>query len=162
MRLNNSAKLIISISIPLIAGLIGSLFTYPVIDTWYASLNKPFFNPSSWIFGPLWTVLYVMMGIAVFLVWKKSAGFGWKDVQIATALIIFDIQLMLNLLWTVLFFGWQSPFFAFLEIILLWFTILVTILKFKRIDRRAAYLMIPYLLWVSFAAVLNYSIMVLN
>jgi len=134
----------------------------PVIDTWYASLNKPFFNPPSWVFAPAWIILYVMMGIAAFLVWKKAAGFGWKDNQIAVALIIFDIQLMLNLLWSVLFFGWQSPFFAFLEIILLWFAILVTILKFKKIEKRAAYLMIPYLLWVSFAAVLNYSIMVLN
>lgn len=162
MRLSNPAKLIISLSIPLVAGLIGSLFTMPVIDTWYASLNKPFFNPPSWVFAPAWIILYVMMGIAAFLVWKKAAGFGWKDNQIAVALIIFDIQLMLNLLWSVLFFGWQSPFFAFLEIILLWFAILVTILKFKKIEKRAAYLMIPYLLWVSFAAVLNYSIMVLN
>ena len=161
MRLNNTAKLIISISIPLAAGLIGSLFTMPVIDTWYASLNKPFFNPPSWIFAPVWTILYIMMGIAAFLVWKKSA-WGWKDNQIAVALLIFDIQLMLNLLWSVLFFAWGSPFFAFLEILLLLFFILFTIIKFKKIDIRAAYLMIPYLVWVMFATVLNYGIWVLN
>jgi len=161
MRLSNPAKLIISLSIPLAAGLIGSLFTMPVIDTWYASLNKPFFNPPSWIFAPVWTILYIMMGIAAFLVWKKSA-WGWKDNQIAVALLIFDIQLMLNLLWSVLFFAWGSPFFAFLEILLLLFFILFTIIKFKKIDIRAAYLMIPYLVWVMFATVLNYGIWVLN
>ena len=161
MRLSNPAKLIISLSIPLAAGLIGSLFTMPVIDTWYASLNKPFFSPPSWVFAPVWTTLYIMMGIAAFLVWKKSA-WGWKDNQIAVALLIFDAQLMLNLLWTVLFFGWQNSLFAFLEILLLLFFILFTIIKFKKIDIRAAYLMIPYLIWVMFAAVLNYSIMVMN
>ncbi|MBL7052022.1 MAG: tryptophan-rich sensory protein [Nanoarchaeota archaeon] len=147
-------KLIISLLIPFLASAIGSLFTASSVSTWYLTLIKPTFNPPSWIFGPVWTILYLLIGIALYLVWIKK-----KDI---TAFIIFGIQMFLNALWSVIFFGLQKPFFAFTEIILLWISIILTMIYFYRINKISAYLLIPYLLWVSFAAVLNYFIFMLN
>ncbi len=140
------------------AGLIGSIFTGPAIPGWYAGLNKPGFNPPGWLFGPVWLILYTMMGLASYFVWQK-----WNSGSLSrVALIIFFVHLALNALWSFLFFGLKNPQLAFFEIILLWVSILALIILFWAIDRRAAYLMIPYILWVSFAAVLNFSIWRLN
>lgn len=154
MKINNAFKLIIAIAVSEFAGIIGSVFTVSAIPTWYAGLAKPALNPPAWIFGPVWTTLYFMMGVAVFLIWKK--GFDRRDVKIA--LIIFDIQLVLNVFWSIIFFGWQSPGGAFVEIIFLWFAILATMIMFAKISRPAAWLLVPYIIWVSFAGYLNFSI----
>ncbi len=158
MNLPNYAKLLISIAIPLLVGFVGSLFTTPSIPTWYAELVKPAFSPPSWVFTPVWTILFILIGIAFFLVWQK--GFSTKVSK--TALSLFSIQLTLNATWSFLFFSLHNPFYAFIEIILLFIAILLTIVWFNKISRTAALLLIPYLLWVAFAAFLNYSIWILN
>lgn len=147
-----------------VASIIGAFFTTPAIGTWYATLTKPALNPPNWIFGPVWTILYICMGVAVFLVWSSWAETpeGGEKKKKRNALIIFDVQLALNVLWSVLFFGLHSPFAAFLEIIVLWCMIAWTIIVFYPISRAAAYLLVPYILWVSFASYLNYSLWMLN
>ena len=156
--MNNFIKFILSIIICQVAGLIGSIFTTPQIDTWYASLNQPSFAPPNWIFGPVWILLFLLMGIALYLIWQKK--FHKKKVQIAWAFFIG--QLFLNILWSVLFFGLQSPLLAFVEIIILWLAIVGTIYYFYRLNKWAGYLLLPYILWVTFAAVLNFSFLILN
>lgn len=151
-------KLILSVTIAEGIGLISTPFTIASIPTWYATLHKPFFSPPNWIFGPVWTILYLMMGIAAYLVWEK----GLKNKKVKTALTYYFVQLILNFIWSWLFFGLHSPFLGLLEIILLWFAILLTILKFYKISKTASYLLIPYLIWVSFATLLNFSIFILN
>ena len=158
MKLNNFFKLVIAIVVSELAGIVGSVFTVSSIPTWYAALQKPSFSPPNWIFGPVWTTLYLLMGVAVFLVWRH----GLERKEVKTALAIFGGQLVLNTLWSIIFFGLHNPFLAFVEIIALWLAILWTILAFYKISRPAAYLLLPYILWVSFAAVLNFSIMILN
>ncbi|MBD3304472.1 tryptophan-rich sensory protein [Candidatus Woesearchaeota archaeon] len=148
-------KLIISLIIPFLAAAIGSIFTAQTLSTWYATLQRPSFSPPSWIFSPVWSILFLLMGFSLYLVWKKG-------IKTKTAATFFGIQLGLNALWSVIFFGLQQPLWAFVEIIFLWAAILGTIITFYKIDRRAAYLLIPYLLWVSFAAILNYYIYILN
>ncbi|MFW6194445.1 MAG: TspO/MBR family protein [Halobacteriota archaeon] len=147
-----------SIGICLAAGFIGSIFTTPAIPVWYATLQKPFFTPPNWVFGPAWTTLYILMGIALFLVWNK----GIQDRKVQVAMGVFGVQLVLNSLWSILFFGMQNPFYAFIEVIILWFAILATIILFYGIDKRASFLLVPYILWVSFASVLNYYVWILN
>ena len=151
-------KLIISVAVCLAIGFFGSIATMPSIPTWYAGLQKPAFNPPVWIFGPVWTALFIMMGIAAFLVWDK----GIEDNNVKIALAIFGCQLALNLLWSVLFFGIHSPLLAFIDIIFLWLAIVWTIVRFYGISRPASYLLVPYILWVSFASILNFSIFLLN
>ena len=158
MKVNKYIKLAIFIIILLFAGFIGSIFTTPNIPTWYASLIKPVFNPPNWIFGPVWTILYILMGIAAFLIWQN----GIKKKKVKVAIYIFAAQLFLNMLWSILFFGLQNPLLAFIEIIILWALILLTIIKFSEISKKAAYLLIPYILWVSFAVILNLFIYLLN
>ena len=154
MKKTDWIKLIISIVICQLAGAVGALFTADSVGTWYLTLNKPSFNPPSWIFGPVWTTLYILMGIALYIVWKnKNSGF---------AIPVFVIQLVLNSLWSFLFFGTKNIQFAFIEIIFLWVSILLCIILFYRISKPAAYLLVPYILWVSFASVLNYELMRLN
>lgn len=150
-------KLIASIIICQLAGIIGAVFTTPSISGWYASLNKPFFNPPNWLFGPVWTILYLLMGISLYLVWNQKKGMETK-----TALIFFAIQLGLNTLWSIIFFGLRLPSVAFVEILILLLFIVLTIIKFFPISKVSAYLLIPYLLWVSFASVLNFYIFILN
>jgi len=158
MKLKNSYKLIVSIIVCQLAGVIGSIFTTPKISTWYSGLVRPALNPPSWVFGPVWTTLFVLMGISAYLVWKE----GVKERAVRVALWIFLAQLVLNVLWSVLFFGLQSPMAAFIEIVVLWLMILISIIYFSRISRLAAWLLVPYILWVSFASYLNLMYWLLN
>jgi benzodiazapine receptor len=155
--MKNILKLIASVVISQAAGAIGSLFTVQNIPTWYAGLNKPSFNPPNYLFGPVWITLYFMMGIAFFLVWKNSGKF---DIKVPT--ILFITQLVLNALWSIIFFGMKNPMFGFFEIIILWVFIVFCVIKFYSVSKIAAWLMLPYLLWVSFASVLNFKIWMLN
>ncbi|MDO8581755.1 MAG: TspO/MBR family protein [bacterium] len=158
MKLNNTSKLIIAIVISELAGVIGAVFTTPSIPTWYAGLARPSFSPPNWIFGPVWTTLFALMGIAAFLVWRRGLG----EPGVKRALIIFDVQLVFNLLWSIIFFGLHNPGGALIEIIILWLAILTTIIAFAKISRPAAWLLVPYILWVSFAGYLNYAIWMIN
>lgn len=158
MKINNTLKLIIAIVVSELAGIVGSVFTTPSIDGWYSTLVRPALNPPAWVFGPVWTTLFALMGIAAFLVWKK--GLDRKDVRIALG--IFIGQLVLNTLWSIIFFGLHSPGGALIEIIFLWLAILATIIAFAKISKPAAWLLVPYILWVSFAGYLNFSIWSLN
>ena len=150
-------RFIISIGLPFLAGGLGSAFTTPAIPNWYANLNKPVFTPPGWVFGPAWTTLYVLMGISFYLIWTKTNFVGYQK-----ALSFFAIQLVLNALWSILFFGLKQPLFALVEIIVLWVAILLTLIPFYKIDKTAGLLLIPYLAWVTFAAILNLSIVILN
>jgi tryptophan-rich sensory protein len=158
MNMNNTYKLIVSIIVSELAGIIGSVFTAPAISGWYTTLIKPTFNPPAWVFGPVWTTLFLLMGIAAFLIWKK--GLDRRDVR--TALGIFLGQLVLNTLWSIIFFGLHSPGGALTEIVFLWLAILATIIAFYKISKPATWLLVPYILWVSFAMYLNYAIWALN
>ncbi|MFC1915594.1 TspO/MBR family protein [Chloroflexota bacterium] len=151
-------KLISSIIACLCAGIIGSVFTTPAIPTWYAALEKPPFTPPNWLFAPAWTTLYLLIGIAAFLIWRR--GIGNRPAK--TALIIFLIQLVLNALWSVVFFGLESPLYGIVVIVALWLAILFTILKFFKISTLAGLLLLPYIGWVTFAAILNVYIFILN
>ncbi|MBI2544988.1 MAG: tryptophan-rich sensory protein [Candidatus Aenigmarchaeota archaeon] len=150
-------KLVISIAVCEAAGLIGSIFTLSSIPTWYASLVKPSFSPPNWIFGHVWTILYALMGISLYLVWEK--GFNRKT---KFAFYLFGTQLALNSLWSILFFGLRSPLYAFIEIVALWISIVLTIFSFYRISKTSAILLLPYIAWVSFALILNLAIFQLN
>ena len=142
----------------ILAGSSGSFFTYPNIATWYASLEKPFFTPPNWMFGPAWTTLFVLMGISIYLVWEKT-GFR-KDGRMALYLFVF--QFALNILWSFLFFGLRSPLLGIADIVPLWLSILACVVVFGRIRRWAGYFMVPYLAWVTFATALNVSVWLLN
>ncbi len=155
--MKNILKLIVSVVISQAAGAIGSLFTVQNIPTWYAGLNKPSFNPPNYLFGPVWITLYFMMGIAFFLVWKNSGKF---DIKVPA--ILFITQLVLNALWSIIFFGMKNPMLGFFEIIILWVFIVLCVIKFYPVSKIAAWLLIPYLLWVSFASVLNFKLWMLN
>jgi len=143
--------------LPLIFGYLGSLLTAPKIDGWYKLLNKPFFNPPNWIFAPVWTVLFILMGVSIYLILKKSASHYRRS-----AIFIFYLQLFLNLIWSFLFFYLGCIDLAFFEIIVLTFAIITSIVYFWRLSRLSAYLLFPYLIWVLFASILNYSIYILN
>ena len=158
MEIRQPAKLVAAIAISEIAGFIGSLFSGPGIASWYSTLNKPSFTPPDWVFMPVWIVLYFFMGIALYLVWEK----GLKDKKIEKAIFIFAVQLALNVAWSYAFFGLQSPLYGLVIIGVLWGTIVETILKFRPISNTAGLLLLPYILWVSFALVLNFSIWMLN
>lgn len=151
-------KLIAAIGLCQLAGLIGSIFTVSSISAWYVFLNKPSWNPPAWLFGPVWTILYTLMGISLYIVWTK----GLKKPKIRTAVWWFLGQLLLNSAWSVIFFGQKNIALAFAEILILFISIVIVTVKFYKIDKTAGYLMIPYLAWVSFAAFLNYTIWRLN
>lgn len=174
-------KFVISIAVVELVGVIGAVFTVPAISGWFAGLEKSALMPPAKVFGPVWTLLYFLIGVSLFLVWKN----GWKttnpifekkvkswnrwserlwagDLQKTNAVSIFALQLILNAAWPYLFFGLHLPGLAFSEILMLWFAIVWTIAVFYRISRPAAYLLIPYLLWVSFACYLNFTIFILN
>lgn len=145
-------KLLLSILLCEGAGLFGSIFTLNSVTSWYPTLVKPFFNPPSWVFGPVWTILYLLMGIALYLIWgTKKKNLNW-----------FWVQLVLNVLWSVVFFGLKSPSLGFAVIVLLWVSIFQTIGAFRKINKISAHLLWPYLAWVSFALLLNLSIIILN
>lgn len=156
--MSNILKLILCLVICQLAGIIGVFFTIDSIPTWYAALNKPSFNPPNSIFAPVWTILYVMMGISMFLIWKE----GLKNKDVKNAFIFFIIQLVLNALWTIVFFGAHSALGGLIIIVLLWITVLYCIISFRKISRIASVLLIPYLLWITFATLLNYYILILN
>ncbi len=136
----------------------GSLITTPSVSSWYKTINKPAFNPPNWLFGPVWTALFLLMAISAFIVWKR----GQDKQSYKKSLAVYDIQLGLNLLWSILFFGLKSPLAALVEIVFLWAAILYTIIMFKKISRTSAILLVPYLVWVTFAAFLNLTIVLLN
>jgi benzodiazapine receptor len=158
MTLKQISKLVAAIVACLAAGAIGSIFTRTAIATWYTTLEKPPFTPPDWLFAPVWTLLYILMGVAAFLVWRM----GSRDRRVRVALIVFLVQLVLNAFWSVAFFGLESPLYGLIVISVLWVAILVTIVLFFRISKVSSILMWPYLLWVSFATVLNSSIWLLN
>jgi translocator protein len=155
-------KLILSIGVCLAAGFIGSIFTTSAIPAWYATLDKPVFSPPNWIFAPVWTTLYILMGISIYLVQSSKLKVQSEKTKVKNAVLIFWIQLFLNVVWSIIFFGLQNPTFALFEIIVLWGAIFLTIKYFYPISKLAAYLLIPYLIWVTFASILNLSIVLLN
>ncbi len=148
-------KLVLSILIVFLAAFIGSVSTFSSIPTWYASLNKPPITPPNWLFSPMWTSLYILMAVSFYLIWKNK-----KKAKIAKTLFI--IQLVLNALWSIIFFGLHSLLGGLIEIIFLWYFILFTIIEFREVDKRAAYLLIPYIAWVTIATILNFSIILYN
>ena len=154
----NYKRLIISLALPQLAGLVGSFFTTSAIPTWYAALEKPSFSPPNWIFGPVWISLYILMGISIYLIWqrieenKKTRGAMW----------LFWVHLFFNAIWSIIFFGLHNPGLAFINIIVIWILIIVLMFKFWPINKWSTYLLIPYFIWVSFASVLNYFIWYLN
>lgn len=154
----NYKRLIISLVLPQIAGIVGSLFTTSAIPSWYATLQRPSFSPPNWIFGPVWITLYVLMGISVYLVWQKVE----ENKTAEGALWLFWVHLFFNAIWSIIFFGLQNPGLAFINIIIIWLLIIALMIKFWKINRWATYLLTPYLVWVSFASVLNYFIWYLN
>ena len=144
----NYKKLAIALLIPQLVGIIAGIFTRNSIQDWYVNLAKPEINPPDWLFGPVWTVLYLLMGISLYLLWtskKSEKALNW-----------FYVQLGLNFIWSILFFGLKNPLFAFIDLILLWISILAMIFVTWKIDRKSAWMLVPYLLWVSFAGILNY------
>jgi tryptophan-rich sensory protein len=146
------------IVLPLIIGAIGSYFTYPSISGWYGTLAKPWFTPPGWVFGPAWTVLYILMGISLWLVIKN----GISAPVVRNGVIIFGAQLIINLLWSVIFFGMHSPVGGLMTILVLLALIIMTIRSFRMVSPHAAYLLIPYLCWTIFATMLNSAIVILN
>ena len=151
-------KLAISIIICEVAGIVGSVFTTPAITSWYQTLNKPFFTPPNWLFAPVWLTLYALMGIAAYLVYEK----GISNKKVRTALAIFAVQLGLNVVWSVIFFGLRNPLWGFVEIVILWLAILLTIIYFYRVSKPAGLILVPYILWVTLASTLNFFVFILN
>jgi len=156
MIIKSIPKLIISLIIPQLAGAIGSLFTMDSISSWYTTLAKPEFTPPNYVFGPVWITLYFLMGISLYLVWTS------KNLKSRTPLIIFGVQMFLNAIWSIVFFGLESPMFGLLIIVTLWGMIALTIFSFWKISKPAAYMLLPYIAWVSIATYLNYGIWTLN
>ena len=151
-------KIIVCLGVTFSAPVIASFVANPGASDWYANLNKPFFNPPGWVFGPVWTVLYILMAVSAGMVWQKGLG----ERKVRAAMGIYLAQLILNAIWTPLFFGLEMPLLAFIDIVLLWAAIIFTILAFLRVSKIAGVLMAPYLVWTTFAAVLNFSLWYLN
>ena len=151
-------RLAASLVITFLPGILGSVVTINSVNTWYSTLRKPFFSPPNWIFGPVWTTLYFLMGVSLYLVWISKKNQKEKK----KALVLFMLQLFLNGVWSFLFFGFQLPLVALFELIMLWFILATTLRSFVRISSTAALLLIPYFLWVSFAMLLNAAIVLLN
>lgn len=156
--MNNFLKLLVSVSVPLLIGFSSGFFTITDVGSWYQTIQKPAWNPPNWIFGPVWTTLYILMGIALFLIWKKEGNNKLKK----AAIILFAIQLVLNFFWSIIFFNQHQIGWALVEIVILWLSILLTIFVFAKIDKIAAWLMAPYIAWVTFATILNFTIWQLN
>jgi tryptophan-rich sensory protein len=157
MKATQIGKLIASVLLPLGVGGIAGMFTSQAIPGWYATLNQPSFNPPNWVFGPVWTTLYIVMGISFFLIWKLEAGKKRNQ-----AIGIFMVQLLLNFCWSFFFFYFQMIDVALIDILLLWITILFMLVRFYKIKPLAAYINIPYFLWVTFATALNTAYFFLN
>ena len=157
LNVKNFKNLLVCILIPLMIGALGGIATASSIDTWYLTLEKPSFNPPNYLFGPVWTVLYILMGVSYYLVVQSPQREGQK-----AAFAVFALQLFLNFCWSFLFFKFGLLGIAFIEIIAIWLSIIAMIYIFGKINKTAAYLQIPYLCWVSFASVLNGSVWYLN
>ncbi|KUK73462.1 MULTISPECIES: TspO/MBR family protein [Methanobacterium] len=157
-NLREVPRLIASILIVFFSGAVGSLATFPEITTWYAALAKPAWTPPNEWFGPIWTTLYILIGIALFLVWRQ----GWDRRDVRFAIGIFAVQLVLNILWSLVFFGLHSILGGFIIIFLLWIAILANMVAFYVLSKPAGLLLVPYIIWVSIASYLNYSVMLLN
>jgi translocator protein len=157
MKANQIGKLIASLLLPLGIGGIAGMFTAEAIPVWYATLNQPSFNPPNWVFGPVWTVLYTILGISLFMIWRLEAGKERNQ-----AILIFMVQLLLNFCWSFFFFYFKMIGVALLDIIVLWITIIIMFVHFYKIKPLAAYINIPYLLWVTFATALNIAYFFLN
>jgi tryptophan-rich sensory protein len=155
--MHSAFKLILALVFTVGLGSLGAIFTVAEIPTWYQTLTKPNFNPPNWLFGPVWTLLYTLMGIALYLVWKKSPSTdrNW-------AIGIFIIQFALNFCWSIIFFKYHLLGWALIEILIMWIFILLTILFFWQHSKLASILLLPYLFWVSFATILNAAIFRLN
>jgi len=158
MNIKSFKNLFVSIFVCFLAGIIGSVFTYPSIQTWYVTIRKPFFTPPNWIFGPVWTLLYLMMAVSLFLFIESSV----KTKEFRKGIFVFSIQLLLNVIWSITFFGLKDIFAALLVILVLLMAILLTFIEFNKYDRNSALLLLPYLFWVSFAFILNLSLWLLN
>jgi tryptophan-rich sensory protein len=150
--------IVIAVTVCLVIGFLSSFATQSSVNDWYVALNKPDFNPPNWIFAPVWTLLYIMMGVAAGIVWAK----GFYHIWVKTALYHFGFQLLLNAAWSIVFFGFRQPFWALIVILTLLILLLLTIRWFRVVSSLAALLLVPYLLWVCFATVLNYKIWELN
>lgn len=148
---------ILCVALPLIAGGISGALTSSAITGWYATLVKPSFNPPNYLFGPVWTALYVMMGVSLYMIYQSQQSEARSN-----ALLVFCLQLFLNFWWSIFFFSFQRPDIALVEIGLLWLSIIWMIFSFRKIKPLAGYLQIPYLCWVSFASILNAAIWWLN
>jgi len=154
--MNKWIKILVFILICQLAGFIGSIFTTPQIS-WYETLQKPSFAPPNWLFAPVWTILFILMGLSLYWIWEKKLEKNFKK-----AIIFFSVQLILNILWSYFFFGLRNPFYGFIEIIILWIFIAITIFEFYKLSKKAGLILIPYIVWVSIATILNYYILVLN
>jgi len=179
VKYNNFLKLLASIIICELAGATGSVFTSSEIGVWYKNLKKPAFNPPNWVFGPVWTIVFILMGVSLYLVWSKkweprkrigqdealnslSQKFlsgAWRRLNIV---LIFGTQFVLNILWSVIFFGLHNPGVAFFELLMLWFAVVFTMVNFRRVSKATTWLLFPYILWISFAGILNYFVWILN
>lgn len=151
-------QFVLAVMLPLVVGGLSGFFTANAIEGWYTTLQKPWFNPPNWIFGPVWTLLYGMMGIAFFLIWKSEAPAGIKR----TAVTAYFVQLAFNFAWSLIFFYMEQPGWALVDILLMWIAIFYTIIAFGKISTGAAWILVPYISWVSFATVLNFAIWKLN
>ncbi len=158
MEYINQIKFVLSILVSLSAGFIGSVFTSQTVDTWYTGLQLPWFAPPGYVISVIWTVLYILIGISLYSIITKDLS----ERKVQVALVIFGIQLFLNAIWSYLFFGLMSPLYGLMGIVALWIAIAATIYKFHSISRRASYLLYPYIVWVTIAMVLNYSIYIMN
>jgi tryptophan-rich sensory protein len=156
--MNNGLKLLIAIAVPVGTGALAGYFTASGVDTWYRTIEKPAWNPPDAVFAPVWTTLYILMGIAFYLVWKSNVAPELKR----RATVMWIVQLVLNAAWSFLFFNRHAIGLALIEIIILWLAILLTIILFARIRKVAAWLLVPYISWVSFATILTYTIWKLN
>ncbi|RYZ62125.1 MAG: tryptophan-rich sensory protein [Chitinophagaceae bacterium] len=156
--MKNWMKLLISIGVPVAVGAIAGFFTATGSNSWYQTIEKPSWQPPGWLFGPVWTTLYILMGIALYLVWKSNASPKVKRM----AITLWVIQLVFNFFWSFIFFSQHQIDWALAEILVLWFFILLTIIYFARISKLAAWLLVPYISWVSFASLLTYTIYKLN
>jgi tryptophan-rich sensory protein len=157
MNTSNIFKLVVSIALPLAIGSIAGAFTAQAVPEWYATLNKPSFSPPNWLFGPVWSALYFLLGISFFLIWKIAPG---KERNLA--IFVFLIQLLLNFGWSFFFFYFKMIGFALVEISLLWISIVIMLILFYKVRPIAAYINTPYFLWVSFATILNAAYYILN
>lgn len=157
-EISSASKLILSLLLCLGIGFLSGFISQSEINTWYATLHKPWWTPPSFIFAPVWVFLYILMGIAFWRVWKVFVVYVNKK----NAISLFIVQLFFNFCWSLLFFKYHSPALAFADSIMLWISILFTILSFSIISRLAAWLMVPYLAWVSYATLLNYAIWNMN